>query len=75
MDDVQNASYRLRGSPRAGEQRFSRKKAFYTGARRVFKVLGYLIERGDIEELHKVIERQAKQIKSLRGLRPQARRH
>jgi hypothetical protein len=31
--------------------------AFYSGARRVLKVLAYLIERGDYEELHEIIKR------------------
>jgi hypothetical protein len=31
--------------------------AFYSGAQSMFKVLGYLFERGDYELLHKEIER------------------
>ena len=45
------------------------------GARSVFKVLGYLLERGDYDELHKVIERQARQIKTIQGSKHRARHH
>jgi len=41
----------------------------------VFKVLGYLLERGDYDELHKVIERQARQIKTIQGSKHRARHH
>jgi hypothetical protein len=49
--------------------------AFYAGARGVLKVLAYLLERGDDEELRRTIQRQGRQIKALQGLRPRARRH
>jgi hypothetical protein len=49
--------------------------AFYSGARGVLKVLAYMIEHGDYDELHKVIQRQGRQIKALQGLRLRARRH
>jgi hypothetical protein len=49
--------------------------AFYAGARSTFKVLDYLLERDDDEEVHKTIRRQARLIKAIQGLRPRARRH
>jgi hypothetical protein len=49
--------------------------AFYSGARGVLKVLAYLIERGDYEELHDTIKRQGRQIERLRSQRPRARSH
>jgi hypothetical protein len=36
--------------------------AFYSGARGVLKVLAYMIEQGDHDELRRVIERQGRQI-------------
>jgi hypothetical protein len=39
--------------------------AFYSGARGVLKVLAYRIERGDYEELHSTIRREARQIEKL----------
>lgn len=49
--------------------------AFYVGARGVLKVLGYPLEHGEDEVLRRTIERQARQIKALPGLRPRAGRH
>lgn len=49
--------------------------SFYSGARGVLKVLDYLLEWGDDEEVRKTIERQGRQIKAIQGLRPRARRH
>lgn len=49
--------------------------AFYAGARSTFKVLDYLLERGDDAEVRKTIQRQGRQIKAIQGLRPRARRH
>jgi hypothetical protein len=49
--------------------------AFYAGARGVLKVLAYMIEQGEDEELRKRVERQGRQIRALQGLRPRARRH
>jgi hypothetical protein len=49
--------------------------AFYSGARGVLKVLAYLIEHGDYEELHETIKRQGRQIERLRSRRPRARGH
>ena len=44
--------------------------AFYASARSTFKVLDYLLEPGDEEEVLKTIQRQARLIKALQGLRP-----
>jgi len=43
--------------------------AFYSGARGVLKVLAYLIERGEYEELHATIRREARQIDNLQRRR------
>jgi hypothetical protein len=43
---------------------------FYSGARGVLKVLAYLIEHGDYEELHETIKRYGRQIERFeRGVR------
>lgn len=49
--------------------------AFYSGARGVLKVLAYMIEQGEDDEVRKTIQRQGQQIKALQGLHPRARRH
>jgi hypothetical protein len=49
--------------------------AFYTGARAVLKIGATMIERGKIGELHKMIERQGRQIEKIRGRRPRSRGH
>jgi hypothetical protein len=49
--------------------------AFYSGARGVLKVLAYLIEHGDYEELHETIERHGRQIERMRSGRPRAKGH
>jgi hypothetical protein len=49
--------------------------AFYSGARGVLKVLAYLLERGELEELHETIRRHGRQVEKLRGRRLRARRH
>jgi hypothetical protein len=36
--------------------------AFYAGARGVLKVLAELLERGELEELHRIIRHQGRQI-------------
>jgi ATP-dependent DNA ligase len=43
----------------------------YSGARGVLKVLAYLIEHGDYEELHETIKRYGRQIERIRARRPQ----
>jgi hypothetical protein len=49
--------------------------AFYSGARGILKVLTYLIEHGDYEELHETIKRQGRQIERIRSRRPRAKSH
>jgi hypothetical protein len=49
-------------------------QAFYSGARGVLKVLAYLLERLDYEELHATIGRHARQIEKIRR-RPRTRWH
>ena len=43
--------------------------AFYSGAHSVLKVLAFMLEKGDIEELHSNIEREGRKIKVLQGPR------
>jgi hypothetical protein len=49
--------------------------AFYSGARGVLKVLAYLIEHGDYEELHETIKRHGRQIERMRSQSPRAKGH
>jgi hypothetical protein len=49
--------------------------AFYSGARSILKVLDHLAERGEIEELRRVIRRHGRTIRVLQGERPRKRRH
>ncbi len=49
--------------------------AFYSGARGVLKVLAYLIERGEYEEVHATIRREARQIEKLRSRRRRTKPH
>ena len=58
-------------SPR---ERINAQLAFYSGARGVLRVLAYLIEQGQYEELHATIRRQARQIERMCGRRPSTRR-
>jgi hypothetical protein len=48
--------------------------AFYDGARGVLKVLSFMAEHGDYEELHQTIARQGRQIRKLEARRPRERR-
>ena len=49
--------------------------AFYSGARGVLKVLAYLIDHGDYEELHETIKRHGRQIERIRSRRPRTQSH
>jgi len=49
--------------------------AFYAGARGTLKVLAYLMERGDYEELHSTIKRQGRMIERIRSRRLRDKRH
>jgi endonuclease III len=62
--------------PRSSKRNLARTQlAFYSGARGVLKVLAFLIEHGDYEELHQTIKRHGRQIERIRYRRPRARRH
>ena len=41
----------------------------------VLKVLDHMLEHGDVDELHRTIQRHGRQINRIQGLRPRARRH
>ena len=49
--------------------------AFYMGARITLKVLNRMIEINESDEALKTIQRHARTIKTLQGLKPRARRH
>jgi hypothetical protein len=49
--------------------------AFYAGTRSVYKVLAFMLERGEEDGVLRIVERQGRRIKALQGLRPRARRH
>jgi hypothetical protein len=49
--------------------------AFYSGARGVLRMLGHLLEEGDVEELQRVIRRHGRTIRVLQGQAPRKRRH
>jgi len=55
--------------------RISTQLAFYSGARGVLRVLAYLMEHGDYEELHETIRRYGRQIQKMRSRRAGPRRH
>jgi len=48
--------------------------AFYDGARGVLKVLSYMAEHGDYDELHQTIARHGRQIRKIEARRPPERR-
>jgi len=49
--------------------------ASYAGARVTWAVLGDLLESADFDALHRVIRRQADQVKAIERLRPRKQRH
>ena len=49
--------------------------AFYSGARGVLKVLAHLMERGEYEELHATLKREAGQIDKIWSRGPRAKSH
>ena len=49
--------------------------AFYLGARSTLQSLATLLEDGDVEQAHEVIERYGRQLKKMRSLAAPARRH
>jgi hypothetical protein len=56
-------------------ERISTQLAFYSGARGVLKVLAYLIEHSEYEELHATIKRHGRQLEKLQARRGRTRRH
>ena len=48
--------------------------AFYNGALGVLKVLSYMVEHGNYEELHETINRQGRQIRKIESRRSRERR-
>jgi hypothetical protein len=55
-------------------EQVSTQLAFYSGARGVLKVLAYLMDHGDYEELHSTIRRQGRQIEKIQE-RGRKKRH
>jgi hypothetical protein len=51
-------------------ERISTQLAFYSGARGVLRVLAYLLEHGEYEELDATIEQHGRQIERLRSWAP-----
>jgi hypothetical protein len=49
--------------------------AFYNGARSVFQVLAHLLEQGELDELHRTIQRHGRQIDVIRRSWRTAKRH
>ena len=47
--------------------------AFYLGAQRALQALAHMLEHGDVEELHRVIERHGRRIRAIR--KPPPLRH
>jgi hypothetical protein len=48
--------------------------SFYNGAHGVLKVLDYMFDHGEDDEVRQTVRRQARLIKAIQGLRPRARR-
>jgi len=49
--------------------------AFYTGVRITWKLLGYLVEDDDPEELERLIRKKAREVYAIQGLAPRKVRH
>jgi hypothetical protein len=49
--------------------------AFYSGARGVLRVLGHLLQDGEVDELHRVIRRHGRTIRALLAMAPRKREH
>lgn len=47
--------------------------AFYFGAHSVMQALAMLLENGDVEQLHRVIEQHGRQVRAMRGRKPRVR--
>jgi len=56
------------------QELLSAQDAFYNGARSVLKVLAYMLEHGELDELHHTIERHGSQIDVIQRSGRRARR-
>lgn len=62
------------GITRRDEVQVLAQNAFYLGAQCTLQALATLLEDGDVEQVHQVIERHGRQLKKLRDLAPRAQR-
>lgn len=73
--DVLGDALRLGGiTPRTHAQVLAQ-SAFYLGAQSTLQSLATLLEDGDAEQVHQVIERHGRQLKTMRARIAPARRH
>lgn len=63
------------GVTRRDEVQVLAQNAFFSGARCTLQALATLLEDGDVDQVHEVIERYGRQLKKLRDLAAPARRH
>lgn len=63
------------GVTRRDEVQVLAQNAFYFGAYTTLQALATLLENGDVEQVHEVIERHGRQLKKMRALAPRARQH
>jgi len=63
------------GITRRNEVQVLAQNAFYLGAQTTLQALATLLEHGDVDPVHRVIEHHGLHIKAIQGLRPRARRH
>lgn len=64
------------GITRRNDVQILAQNAFYLGAQTTLQALNALLEDGDVEQVHEVIERHGRQLRRLQGLAPRAtRRH
>jgi len=49
--------------------------AFYAGVRVTWKILGYLVDEEEPEELERLIRKKARGVYAIQGLAPRKRRH
>jgi hypothetical protein len=63
------------GITRRNHMQILAQNAFYLGAHSTLQALATLLEDGDVDQVHKVIERHGRQLKAMRGRGAAARRH
>jgi hypothetical protein len=63
------------GITRRNEVQALAQNALYLGAQTTLQALATLLEDGDVDQVHQVIEPHGRQIKAIHGLRPRGRRH